>query len=63
MEDMNREKKFVPRIDTKLKKRIVKVPEVIYKASGIIFMDKRIKSFLFTNDLSIICNTNAQAIM
>ncbi|KXO16414.1 hydrolase [Peptoniphilus sp. GNH] len=64
MKDVKAEKnKFVPRIDTELKKRLVKIPEVIYKASGIQIMDKRIKSFLFTNDVSIICNSNAHAIM
>ncbi|WP_071025770.1 hydrolase [Peptoniphilus raoultii] len=59
----NKSGKFIPQIETNLRKRQVIVPEAIYKASGINFMGKRIKSLLFSNDIPIICNTNAQAIM
>lgn len=55
--------KFVPKIETALRQRQVNVPEVIYRASGINFMGKRIKSLLFSNDVAIICNSNAQAVM
>ena len=59
----NKLKKFVPSIETELRKRQVSVPEVTYRASGINFMGKRIKSLIFTNDIPVICNNNAQAIM
>lgn len=59
----NKTKKFVPYIQTELRRRQVSVPEVTYRASGINFNGKRIKSLLFTNDIAILCNNNAQAIM
>ncbi|MGI5948883.1 hydrolase [Peptoniphilus sp.] len=59
----NKNKKFVPYIQTELRKRQVSVPEVSYRASGINFNGKRIKSLLFTNDIAVICNNNAHAIM
>lgn len=63
MEQSNKKEKLIPKIETNLRKRQVLIPEVIYRSSGINFMGKRIKSLLFSNDLPIICNTNAQAIM
>lgn len=62
-ENLDKKKKFVPTIETTLRKRQVSVPEVTYRASGINFMGKRIKSLLFTNDIPIIVNNNAQGIM
>ena len=62
-ENIDKKKKFVPSIETELRRRQVSVPEVTYRASGINFMGKRIKSLLFTNDIPIIVNNNAQAIM
>ncbi|MBU5670075.1 hydrolase [Peptoniphilus sp. MSJ-1] len=62
-ENLEKKKKFVPTIETNLRKRQVSVPEVTYRASGINFMGKRIKSLLFTNDIPIIVNNNAQGIM
>lgn len=55
--------KYIPEYKSKLKHRIVKVPESIYRASGIKIFEKRIKSFLFTTDIAIINNTNADAIL
>ena len=57
------EKKFVPEVHSKLRKSFISVPEEIYKASGIKIFDKRIKSLLFTTDLAIIRNSNADSIM
>lgn len=59
----DKEPKFVPEIKNKLRGRIIKVPESIYKASGIIFLGTRIKSLLFTTDVAIIKNTNANSII
>ena len=39
------------------------IPEATYQASGINFMGRRIKSLLFSTDVAIINNTNAQGVM
>ena len=54
-----RDKKYTPVIESKLKKRIVEMPSAVYAASGINIFGKRIKSLLFSTDLSIIKNNNA----
>lgn len=46
-----------------LRHRIVEVPDAIYKAPGIRIFGRRIKSFLFTTDLALIRNSNADAVM
>lgn len=58
-----KDKKFVPETEHTLRSRMVLVPEAIYKCSGIKILGKRIKSLLFTTDVSIICNSNANAVM
>ncbi|MDO5714616.1 MAG: hydrolase [Tissierellia bacterium] len=55
--------KFVPEITSSLKKELVMVPESIYRASGIKILGTRIKSLLFTTDVAVIKNSNAQAVM
>ncbi|MCI7238129.1 MAG: hydrolase [Anaerococcus sp.] len=55
--------KYIPEVHSKLRKSFIKVPEGIYRASGIKIFDKRIKSLLFTTDLAIIRNSNADSIM
>lgn len=52
-----------PKIHNQLKKRLVLVPEVISKASGITILERNIKSLIFTTDISIILNSNADAVM
>lgn len=54
---------FVPNITTELRKDIVRVPDVIDEASGIIIFGKKIKSIIFTTDIAIIRNTNANAVI
>ncbi|OTP12073.1 hypothetical protein A5844_000288 [Enterococcus sp. 10A9_DIV0425] len=54
---------FVPEIMTELRKDIVKVPEVIMEASGIKIFGKLIRSIIFTTDIAIIRNTNANAVI
>lgn len=54
---------FIPEITTDLRKDSVKVPDVIRQASGFILFGKRIRSIIFTTDLAIIKNTNADAII
>ncbi|HHU07930.1 MAG TPA: hydrolase [Clostridiaceae bacterium] len=55
--------KFVPQLETPLRKKIITVPEAIYKASGLMIMRRRIKSVLFTTDIAIMRNNNANALM
>ena len=52
-----------PEIQGTLRSFMLKVPEEIYRASGILLFGKRIKSVLFSTDISIICNTNADAVI
>ncbi|EDS77481.1 dihydrodipicolinate synthase/N-acetylneuraminate lyase [Clostridium botulinum C str. Eklund] len=56
-------KKYIPEINGILRSHMIKMPEIIREASGIIVLGKRIKSLLFTTDIAIIKNTNADAIM
>lgn len=56
-------RKKVPEITTNLRRDYVKVPNLIKDASGININGKRIKSLLFTTDIAIIMNNNADAIL
>lgn len=56
-------KKVTPVIESKLKKHMVNVPEEIYAATGIQIFGKRIKSLVFTTDLAIVKNNNADGII
>lgn len=56
-------KTTAPRISSRLRAHSVTVPEAIYKASGIIINGRRIKSLLFSTDVAIIANCNADAII
>lgn len=53
----------MPKITTELRKDIVKVPKVIRQASGIKIFGKQIRSIIFTTDIAIIRNTNADAVI
>lgn len=57
------EDSLVPVIESKLKNKIVCVPKEIDRASGIIIFGKRIKSLIFSTDISIIKNNNADAVL
>ena len=57
------EEKYMPKITTDLRKEIVKVPKVIREASGIQIFGKQIRSIIFTTDIAIIRNTNADAVI
>lgn len=54
---------MVPSFGSKLRKNIVEVPEVINTCSGIRVFGQLLKSFLFSTDVAIIRNTNANAII
>lgn len=61
-ENMKKEK-YVPEISSRLRKRSVSVPNTIYNASGIKVLGRRIKSLLFSTDVAVIKNSNADSIM
>lgn len=48
---------------TELRKDIVKIPPVIREASGIRFFGKKIRGIIFTTDIAIIRNTDADAVI
>lgn len=55
------DEKSAPYIDSSLR-HILRMPEAIYRASGIIVNGRRIKSLVFTTDLAIIRNCDADAV-
>ncbi|MBU5425276.1 hydrolase [Tissierella pigra] len=55
--------KYIPEVKSHLRSRIIEVPSSIYKASGIKILGTRIKSLLFTTDVAIIKNSNANSII
>ncbi|MHC6178333.1 beta/alpha barrel domain-containing protein [Clostridium sp. JNZ X4-2] len=55
--------KNIPEIKGIPKRHMIKVPEIIREASGIRIFGKRLKSLLFTTDVAVIKNTNADAII
>ncbi len=57
-----KEKKLSPQIESKLRHNILRIPDEAYRASGIVIYGKRIKSFVFTTDIAIIRNCNADAV-
>lgn len=60
---INREKK-IPHVKTKLRSHhIVTMPDEIYASSGIVIMGRRIKSLIFSTDIAIIRNCNADAVL
>ena len=52
-----------PILTTELKKNIVTSPEIIRKASGIVLFGKKIKSIVYTTDVAVIANCDADAIL
>ncbi len=55
--------KKVPHIKGILRSHMIELPNVIREASGIVIFGKRLKSFVFTTDVAVIRNTNADAII
>lgn len=58
-----RDKKFIPTIESVLKRTPIEMPKEIYNASGINIFNKRIKSLIFSTDLAIIKNNNADGVI
>lgn len=55
--------KFIPEIKGTLRSHMIELPLAIREASGILIFGKRIKSLVFTTDVAIIRNTNADAVI
>lgn len=54
---------FIPEINGSLRRHMIRVPEAISQASGIRILGRLIKSLLFSTDVAIIKNCNANAII
>jgi hypothetical protein len=55
--------KYVPEIKGLLRSHMIEVPDVIRDATGIRVFGKRIKSLIFSTDVAVIKNTNADAVI
>lgn len=55
--------RYVPKITGELRAHILTMPEEIYQASGMVVLGKRIKSVVFSTDIAIIRNCNADAVL
>lgn len=53
----------IPEFEGNLRKHMLKVPECISSASGIRIFGKRIRSIVFTTDVGVIRNVNADAVI
>lgn len=53
----------IPEIDGNLRRHMIRVPKVIDEVSGIRIFGKLIKSLIFTTDVAIIRNCNANAVI
>lgn len=52
----------IPQVESKLRHNILKMPEEIRTASGINIFGRRIKSLVFTTDIAVIRNCDADAV-
>lgn len=57
------DRKKSPKVQTDLRKGYIQVPKLIRKASGIVINGKRFKSIIFTTDIAIIMNNDADAVI
>ncbi len=54
---------YIPEIEGNLRKHMIRVPDVVNEVSGIRIFGKLIKSLVFTTDVAIIRNCNANAVI
>jgi len=59
----SKEAKYIPQINSSLRRHVLEMPETVWKASGILIWGRRIKSLVFTTDVAIIRNCNADAVL
>ena len=55
-------KPYIPRVQSTLRHQILEMPKSIYMASGIVVNGRRIKSLVFSTDLAVIRNCDADAV-
>lgn len=60
---INMSEQNIPEVKGSLRDFMLKVPEPIYRCSGIKILGRRLKSILFSTDVSIVRNTNADAVI
>lgn len=53
----------IPSVRSELRQEIIEVPSVISQCSGIEIYGRKIKSVIFTTDIAIIANNNADAVL
>ena len=58
---MGSEKKSSPNVESR-RRHILRMPQAVYSASGIVVNGRRLKSFVFTTDIAIIRNCDADAV-
>ena len=56
------QKKVAPQVSSPLRHNILQMPKACYAASGIVIYGRRIKSLVFTTDVAIIRNCDADAV-
>ena len=60
---MNKEEKVkIPGYESRLRHNIIQVPEIARKCSGINVFGRRLKTFIFSTDIAIIRNCDADAV-
>lgn len=57
------ESKRIPRLSGTLRAHSIELPDVIWKAKGMVVLGRRIKSIIFSTDIAIIRNCNADAVL
>ncbi|MFD2388801.1 hydrolase [Enterococcus rivorum] len=60
MEKIHRE---MPELSSELRQSIIKMPKVIRECSGVSIYGKRIKSIIYTMDVAVIANNDADAVL
>lgn len=55
-------KPYIPHVQSALRHQILEMPRAVYEASGIVVNGRRIKSLVFTTDIAIIRNCDADAV-
>ncbi len=58
----NEAKNRIPVYESRLRHNILRVPEEAYRASGISIFGRRLKTFIFSTDIAIIRNCDADAV-
>ena len=56
------QEKNIPKITSRLRHNILEMPQEIYQASGIVIYGRRIKSLVYTTDIAVIRNCDADAV-